>query len=202
LSPGRRPNWENIRRCQRTIMVLLLLFLESIKIWNLYLLILQSNAGGSQGGAAYLVRSEEKAEWVQVLYPHFRKIDNVSPYMRMKPDSLWISSYKPLLTRLWGPAHFLRSPVRRDAASIPHPLIELPSSCLRIHAWIYILGPAPVILGVYRNKIPVIRKRFLRRPNRIEPQCARGDEEFGQRGEATCAKASHPNQPEPERRPI
>jgi uncharacterized protein len=73
----------------------------------------------------------------------------------MKPDNLWISSDKPLLTRLWV------QPIFSHLLSAATPLIELPSSCLRIHAWIYILGPKPVILGAYRNKIPVIRRDFL-----------------------------------------
>jgi hypothetical protein len=56
LSPGRCTNRENFRSCQRTIMVLLFSFLESMKNVQTYLPNFQSSAGGSQASAAELVQ--------------------------------------------------------------------------------------------------------------------------------------------------
>jgi hypothetical protein len=56
LSPGRCTNRENFRSCQRTIMVLLFSFSESMKNVGPYLPNFQSSAGGSQASAAELVQ--------------------------------------------------------------------------------------------------------------------------------------------------
>jgi hypothetical protein len=57
LSPGRCTNRENFRRCQRTILFLLLLFLESMKNEDPYLLFSQSSAAHSQAGELDLVQA-------------------------------------------------------------------------------------------------------------------------------------------------
>jgi hypothetical protein len=74
LSPGRRTNRENFRSCQRTIMVLLFSFLESMKNMEPYLPNFQSSAGGSQACAADLVQTFVWPSWERASSSNFRGI--------------------------------------------------------------------------------------------------------------------------------
>jgi hypothetical protein len=52
-SPGRRTNRKNLRNCQRTIIVLLLLNFQSMKSVRIYVLCFQRSAAGSQAGDSF-----------------------------------------------------------------------------------------------------------------------------------------------------
>ncbi|MBV8892646.1 MAG: hypothetical protein JO266_11860 [Acidobacteria bacterium] len=60
MSPGRYTNRENFRKCQRTIIFLLLLFLESTETGVFFKLSNQSGAAHSQPGEPVLVQRRDR----------------------------------------------------------------------------------------------------------------------------------------------